>query len=236
MVCALKSSDIGISLLSCCFFLSASAAVSQEIRIDARSSASSSVTITAPQGDNQLIDARSSASSSVTITAPQGDSQRQREPSNNAYAPKRHQAPKPTPFMAPSGGANQPDPGLGSLPPSAILQQPPKRPPLPCKRTVEVVDEDVKIKVINNYCSAQILNLSTWRESGKTYLQFEVDNSKGGPQAHLRLAEQWTDRRGRVIGDLIDEQRIAIESKKNKTVVLSGPTPAAMMATITLFK
>jgi hypothetical protein len=151
--------------------------------------------------------------------SPNSENPYDRDPSNNPYPP-----------------IQQPAPQLSRTPSSASLQTPAKRAPLACKKTVEVEGEDVKIKVVNNYCAARILNLSTWRESGKTYLQFEVDNTSGGAQAHLRLAEQWTDRRGRVIGDLIDEQRIAIESKKNKTVVLSGPTPAAMMATITLFK
>jgi hypothetical protein len=117
-----------------------------------------------------------------------------------------------------------------------MTQSAPARPPVPCKKTVEVSEDNIYIKVVNNYCAARVLNLKTWRDAGKTYLQFDVDNSNGGTQAHLRLVEQWSDPRGRMIGDAIDEQRIAIEAKRNKTVVLSGPTPAAMAATITLYK
>ena len=117
-----------------------------------------------------------------------------------------------------------------------LPQAAPMRPPVPCKKTVEIADDDIRVKVINNYCAARVINLKTWREGGKTFFQFDVDNSGGGKQAHLRMVEQWLDLRGRSIGDVIDEQRVAIEAKRNKTIILSGPTPAAMTATITLYK
>lgn len=188
-------------------------------------------TAVAVQAQDVRVDTRTSTSTTVTITSPNSS------PEPRRYPPPVY-APPPAPMQAPAP-APEPMPGpMGNVAPpqQPMTQVAPVRPPIPCKKTVEVSDDNIRIKVVNNYCAARVINLKTWRDGGKTHLQFDVDNSNGGAQAHLRLVEQWSDSRGRSIGDAIDEQRIAIEAKRNKTVVLSGPTPAAMTATITLYK
>lgn len=125
------------------------------------------------------------------------------------------------------------------LPPGTdpAMQPPPKpRPPLPCKKTVEAVNGDLRITIVNNYCTVKITIRSLWREGGKTHVEFEADNAKGGQQAHLKLVEQWTDRSGRAVVDAIDEQKIAIGKGRNIVFSVAGPTPAAVGGTLTLYK
>ncbi len=176
------------------------------------------------------VDTRTSTSTTVIVTSPDRAPERRRAaPPNYAPAPTPAPPAMQEPIAGPMGNVAPP-------PQQTMPQAAPIRPPVPCKKTVEVSDDNIRIKVVNNYCAARVLNLKTWRDGGKTHLQFDVDNSNGGAQAHLRMVEQWSDLRGRMIGDAIDEQRIAIEAKRNKTVILSGPTPAAMTATVTLYK
>jgi len=110
------------------------------------------------------------------------------------------------------------------------------RPPLPCKKTVEAISGELKISIINNYCVVKITIQKLWREGGKTHVQFDADNAKGGQQANLRLVEQWADRSGRAIADPIDDQKIAIGKGRNTIFSVSGPTPAAITGTITLYR
>jgi len=133
---------------------------------------------------------------------------------------------------APNGGAI---PGTGDQA-NAAPARPRPRPPLPCKQTVTVEDGDIRVTIINNYCLAQIVNILVWREGGKTRLQFDVDNTKGGRQAHLRMVEKWSDLRGRAAADPIDEQRVAIEGGHVRVVSIAAPVPQAMVGVITLYK
>ena len=108
------------------------------------------------------------------------------------------------------------------------------QPPIPCKQKVEAISDSLRITIINNYCIVKITIQKLWREGGKTRVQFEADNTKGGQQANLQMVEQWTDQSGRIVADPINEQPIAIAKHRNTIFSISGPTPAAITATITL--
>ena len=181
------------------------------------------------------------AETSISIGAePKVDRQPQKSGQKSQSSPKPIAA---TSDVAPSAGQIAPvievinvepapiNPAIGAVP------QPAKqRPPLPCKKTVEAVNGDLRLAIINNYCSVKISIKNLWREGGKTHVEFEVDNAKGAQQAQLRLVEQWIDRSGRSVADVIDEQKIAIGKGRNVIFSVSGPTPAAVGGTLTLYK
>ncbi len=186
------------------------------------------------------------AESSVSVNAdPNRQQQRQKQNQQPNVAPMPLAATQPPnpPYAAYSAPSPLPNetifvealPPMGSVPDTAA--SPPKpRPPLPCKKTVEATNGDQRITIVNNYCTVKISIRSLWREGGKTHVEFEVDNGKGGQQAHLKLVEQWTDRSGRAVADAIDEQKIAIAKGRNVIFSVSGPTPAAVGGTLTLYK
>ena len=107
--------------------------------------------------------------------------------------------------------------------------------PVNCEKTEEIVIDGMAIKVINKSCRGKIMSLQAWRENGKTKIQFIFDN-KGFSNTTIKMSEAWFDRRGRVINEMIDEQKFAVEAGHNKAVVITGPVPQAMTAVITFYR
>ena len=130
------------------FFIFSSSAYTQDIRIETRSS--------------------SSSSTSITIGEPVAPAPKRSPLQSTVPAPQQSITPTPT---APDQGPF-PETQRAYLLPQAA----PMRPPVPCKKTVEIADDDIRVKVINNYCAARVINLKTWREGGKTFFQFERSN------------------------------------------------------------
>ena len=179
--------------------------------------------------------AKAEAESSVSVGAdPQRPGPRQKPAQSMAPAPLL-MAPPPPPPPPPDVIYVEALPTMGVIAdPSAPPPKP--RPPLPCKKTIEAVSGDLRITIVNNYCAVKITIRQLWREGGKTRVEFEADNAKGGQQAHLKLVEQWTDRSGRSVADAIDEQKIAIGKGRNVIFSINAPTPAAIGGTLTLYK
>ena len=109
------------------------------------------------------------------------------------------------------------------------------RPPVNCEKTEEVKIDEMNIKIVNKSCRGKIAGLQAWRENGKTRVQFIFDN-KGFSNTTLKMSETWFDRRGHAVNESIDEQKFAIESGRNKTVILSGPIPQAITAVINFYR
>ena len=201
------------------------------VQSGAKAQADTDVRVAPDGGVSVTTRAKAEAESSVSISAdPNRAPQRQKPAQQNNGMPRPvTAAPPPQPeiiYVEVAPLPLMPDPA--ALPPKP-------RPPLPCN-PIEMVGEGVKIKIVNKYCTVKISIRQVWREGGKTHVEFEADNSKGGQQAYLRLVEQWTDRSGRAVADAIGEQKIAIGKGRNVIFSVTGPTPAAVGGTLTLYK
>ena len=201
----------------------------QEVDVQTRAKAQADTSVNVAPDGSVSVQTRSKAEaqSSVTTGAPPA-------PQPRASAPRSEVNPQHRGGVAPAPieqGVILVD---GAMVDPAAPPRP--RPPLPCKKTVEAVSDDLRITIVNNYCTVKITIQKLWREGGKTHVQFEADNAKGGVQANLRMVEKWTDRSGKAVSDPIDEQRVAIEKGRNTIFSVSGPTPNALTGTITLYR
>jgi hypothetical protein len=225
-------------LASACIYLGIFTfpALSQDVNIDSRAKARAETSVRVQENGDLSIQTRSKAEAESSVIIILG------VPS----APKRTLRTNSTPLAKPNHGA-QPLPALPSAQPypssesqSSVANVEPLKPrsrvPLPCKQNLKLEDGDIRVTIINYYCLARIVNIRVWRDGGKTQLQFEVDNNKGGRQAHLRMVERWSDLRGRAVADPIDEQRVAIEGGHTKVISISAPVPQAMIGIVTLYK
>ncbi len=240
---------LGLTTLSCISLVQA-----QEIDVQSRAKAQADTSVRiGPNGDVSVQSrSKAEAESSVRVGTPAEPAPARRSPTQQY---DREPQPRSTP-MRPrmDGGVIIEDgpmirPSAAPLPPATgegvIMvdgpmidpSAPPRpRPPLPCKKTIEAVSDDLRITIINNYCTVKITIQKLWREGGKTHVQFEADNAKGGVQANLRMVEKWTDRSGKIVADPIDDQRVAIAKGRNTIFSVSGPTPNAFTGTITLYR
>lgn len=208
-------------------------AQAQDVDVRSRAKTQSDTSVGVGSDGSVSVQTRSKSQSETSVTvgtpAPVA-SQPQREPRS-----MREPAPRPQamgqPPAVPEGAVIILD-GMDA-PPAAAARP---RPPLPCKQKVEAVSDQLRITIVNNYCTVKISIQKLWREGGKTHVQFEADNAKGGQQAALRMVEQWKDQSGRAVADAIDEQRISIAKGGNTIFSVTGPTPAAITGTITLYR
>lgn len=226
----MKKGSLVLTLMSC---ILGPPALAQSVDMKAGAKAQSETDVrVAPDGTVSVKSkAKAEAETSVSVGA---------DPQRPAPRPKPPQQPAPASMLMPP----PPPPDViyvDPLPPVGVMADPaappPKpRPPLPCKKTIEALSGDLRVTIINNYCTVKITIRQIWREGGKTRVEFEADNAKGGQQAHLKLVEQWMDRSGRAVADAIDEQKIAIGKGRNVIFSVAGPTPAAVSGTLTLYK
>ena len=216
---------LGMTALSCIGFVQA-----QEVDVQTRAKAQADTSVQVGSDGAVSVQTRSKAEaeSSVRVGAPPPAPARRVPDQKSERAPQSSAAPMP---QAADQGVIIVD---GAMVDPATPPRP--RPPLPCKKTVEAVSDDLRISIINNYCTVKITIQKLWREGGKTHVQFEADNAKGGNQANLRMVEKWTDRSGKAVADPIDDQQIAIGKGRNTIFSISGPTPNAFTGTITLYR
>lgn len=215
---------IGFATLTC-----ASLAQAQDVDVQTRAKAQTDTSVNVGPDGSVSVQTRSKAQAetSVSVGAP---------PAPAARASARHAEPAPQRSSAPMPPPVEEGVIIVDGPMVDPAAPPRPRPPLPCKKTVEAVSDDLRITIVNNYCNVKITIQKLWREGGKTHVQFEADNAKGGVQANLRMVEKWTDRSGKAVADPIDEQRVAIAKGSNTIFAVSGPTPNAFTGTITLYR
>ena len=232
------SAKAWLSIPSVCFCMGilTCPALSQGVSVESRAKAQADTSVRVQGNGDVSIQTRSKTEAESSVIINQGGAAAPKRAPRSEPAPVRQSLPGAEP--APAVPLAQPyepstrEPAQANLDPT----RPRPRPPLPCKQTMNVEDGDIRVTIINNYCLGQIVNIRVWREGGKTQLQFEVDNNKGGRQAHLRMVEKWSDLRGRAVADPIDEQRIAIEGGHTRVVSIAAPVPQAMIGVITLYK
>lgn len=226
------------SIASVCFYMSILTlpVLGQDISVESRAKAQADTSVRVQGNGDVSIQTRSKAEAESSVIINQGAPAAPRRAPRGDANPMQQPIPRAEPApVLPLTQPYQPsirDPAQANVEPA----RPRPRPPLPCKQTMNVEDGDIRVTIINNYCLGQIVNIRVWREGGKTQLQFEVDNNKGGRQAHLRMVEKWSDLRGRAVADPIDEQRVAIEGGHTRVVSISAPVPQAMIGVVTLYK
>ncbi len=138
------------------------------------------------------------------------------------------------PPRAPASTAAPSAPGLAA-PADGSAARPMQRKAPPCETVLDFNQDGLDVRVVNKACRGTIVGLRAWREDGKTKVQFRIDNKGGGTEA-LRLAEAWSDARGRAIAEMLDEQRISLEAGRSRVVVLTGPVPQATSVVLSLSK
>lgn len=226
------------SMVSVCFYMSILTfpVLGQDISVESRAKAQADTSVRVQGNGDVSIQTRSKAEAESSVIINNGAPAAPKRPPRGDTIPMQQSTPRAEPVPTlPLTQPYQPstrDPVQVNVEPA----RPRPRPPLPCKQTMNVEDGDIRVTIINNYCLGQIVNIRVWREGGKTQLQFEVDNNKGGRQAHLRMVEKWSDLRGRAVADPIDEQRVAIEGGHTRVVSISAPVPQAMIGVVTLYK
>ena len=225
-----------IASVSFCMGILTLPVLGQDISVESRAKAQADTSVRVQGNGDVSIQTRSKAEAESSVIINQGAPTAPKRVPRGDTVPMQQSSPRAEP--APALSSSQPYQPSTSDPVKANVEpaRPRPRPPLPCKQTMNVEDGDIRVTIINNYCLGQIVNIRVWRDSGKTQLQFEVDNNKGGRQAHLRMVEKWSDLRGRAVADPIDEQRVAIEGGHTRVVSISAPVPQAMIGVITLYK